>query len=102
MYFDVAGSFELTRHGKKLVTEASLGDLKQKSLAITWFLVPETYRGLAACRQFLVSRIVRFYILVENFDELGNNVIALQGSEKAAVHVDRGFRLFECSRQRNS
>src|ERR1019366_6535812 len=43
---------------------------------------------------FFSGRVVGLDVVVENFDELGDDLVAFERSEEAAIHVDGGFRLF--------
>src|SRR5215467_2251062 len=47
----------------------------------------------------LFRRVVRLDVVIENLDELGNDGVASQGAEEAAIDVYRSFGLFERSRQ---
>src|SRR3984957_5937402 len=47
----------------------------------------------------LPCRIVRVYILIENFDELGDNAVAFQRGEQASIHIDRSLGLLKRSGQ---
>src|SRR6266403_5654794 len=53
--------------------------------------------------RFLFSgRVVGFDVVVENLDELGYDLVAFEGGEETAIHVDGGFRFFGGPRERNS
>ncbi len=47
---------------------------------------------------FFPGRVVGLDVVVENLDELGDDLVAFERGEQAAVHVDGGFRLFGGSR----
>src|SRR6478672_4997645 len=51
------------------------------------------------CGEFFFGGVVRFYVVVEDLDELGDDLIALQRGEETAVHVNRRFGFLECSWQ---
>src|ERR1700724_1221341 len=46
--------------------------------------------------------IVRFNVVVENLNELGDNVVALQRGEQAAVDIDGSFGFLERSGRGNT
>ena len=43
-----------------------------------------------------------FHVLMQNLDELGDDVVALERGEQAAIDVDRGFGFFEGAGQGNA
>ena len=45
---------------------------------------------------------MRLDVLIQNRDELGDDLVALQRGEQAAIDVDRGFRFFEGAGQRDA
>ena len=49
--------------------------------------------------EFFFGGVVRFYIVIQNLDELGDNLVALQRGEQAAVHVNRRLWFLERSRE---
>ena len=51
---------------------------------------------------FGVRAVVRFDVLVQDADEVGDDGIALEGNEEAAVGVDRGFGFFEGAGERDA
>ena len=51
------------------------------------------------CGEFFFGGVVRFYVVVQDLDELGDDLVALEGREQAAVHVDRRFWFLEGSGQ---
>src|SRR6202023_1441204 len=46
--------------------------------------------------------VVRFNVVVENLNELGDNAVALQRGEQAAIYVDGSFGFLERSGQGNT
>src|SRR5713101_1307480 len=46
--------------------------------------------------------VVRFNVVVENLDELGDNAVALQRGEQAAIYIDGSFGFLERSGQGNT
>src|SRR5208283_578165 len=58
--------------------------------------------GLAASDQLLFYRVVRIHVVVENLDEFSDDVVALERQHEAAVNVNRSFRFFEGSGQRDA
>ena len=51
---------------------------------------------------FFPGRVVGLDIVVENLDELGDDLVAFEGGEQAAVHVDGSVRFFDRPRQKDS
>ena len=49
--------------------------------------------------EFFFGGVVRFYVVFQDLDELGDDLVAFQRGEQAAVHIDRRFRFLEGSRQ---
>src|SRR5438128_234057 len=46
--------------------------------------------------------VMRRHITIHDIDEFGHNAIALEGSQQAPIHIDRGLGLLERARQRNA
>jgi len=45
---------------------------------------------------------VALHVLIQNLDELGYDVVALERGEQAAIDVDRGFGFFESAGKGNA
>jgi hypothetical protein len=45
---------------------------------------------------------VAFHVLIQNLDELGDDVIALERGEQAAIDLNRGFGYFKSAGQGNA
>ena len=41
-------------------------------------------------------------VFVKDFDEFRHDLVTFERGEQASIHINRGFRLFGCSRKRNS
>src|SRR5271166_5317121 len=75
---------------------------KRKGTEICAFGVSVLKRTLLDRNQLPLRRVMRIDIVFEDLDELGHDVVALQGRHKPSVDVHRSLRLFERSRQRDS
>src|ERR1700688_74083 len=46
--------------------------------------------------------VVTGHVGIQDIDEFGHDVVALEGGHQAAIHVDRGLGFFERAGQRNA
>src|SRR5271154_69737 len=67
-----------------------------------WAAAPTWFVTVLFSYEFFFGGVVRFHVVVEDLDELGYDLVALERGEQATVNVDRSLRLFERSRQRDA
>src|SRR5712692_9123678 len=77
--------------------DVELRSTRQPRAAVsTWF---RNDQALGFCGEFFFGGVMRFYVVVQDLDELGDDLVALQRGEQTSVHVDRRFWFLERSGQ---